>query len=97
MITIEDVIKYSKPHHIGGEGRMVRFHNDHIMVSIVGGTEGLYGDFKDTFELAVFNNDGSFMTNFFFPEYPDNVVGYLDGKDLMDFLNKIFKNGFQVT
>jgi hypothetical protein len=96
MITIEDVIKYSKPHPIG-EGRIVRFHNDHIMVSIVGGAKGLYGDFKETFELAVFNNDGSFITQFFFPENYDDVVGYLDGEDLIDFLNKIFKNGFQVT
>lgn len=100
MITIQDVIEWSKPHpaHSAG-GRMTRIYNDEIEVSIVGGSHGLYGDFVEYFEIAVFDNKsikGDFITRFFFPERQDDVVGYLPGKKLVDFLNMVFQKGFQV-
>ena len=52
MITIENIIEWSKPHPLDG-GRMTRIHNDEIEFSIVGGRSGLCGDFKDDFEVAV--------------------------------------------
>jgi hypothetical protein len=52
MITLQDIIDWSKPHQING-GRMTRIHNDEIDASIVGGVSGLYGDFKNDFEVAI--------------------------------------------
>jgi hypothetical protein len=42
MITIADIIKWSKPHqYSGGEGRMTRFGDGRITFSLVGGAKGL--------------------------------------------------------
>lgn len=97
MITIENIIEWSKPHPLDG-GRMTRIHNDEIEFSIVGGRSGLYGDFKDDFEVAVIDKkNGEFVTRFFKPELSDDVIGYMKKEDLEEFVNQIFKKGFQVN
>jgi hypothetical protein len=98
MITIQDIIRYSKPHPIGENGRHTRLSNGQIEVSIVGGRSGLYGDFEETFEVAVFDCENrDFRTKFFFSENPDDVVPYVKSEDLESFVNKIFKDdNFQV-
>lgn len=97
MITIENIIEWSKPHPLDG-GRMTRIHNDEIEFSIVGGRSGLYGDFKDDFEVAVIDKkNGEFVTRFFKPELSDDVIGYMKKGDLEEFVNQIFKKGFQVN
>jgi len=97
MITIENIIEWSKPHPLDG-GKMTRIHNDEIEFSIVGGRSGLYGDFKDDFEVAVIDKkNGEFVTKFFKPELSDDVIGYMKKEDLEEFVNQIFKKGFQVN
>lgn len=99
MITVQNIIDWSKPHpgaHDDG-GKMTRIYNDEIEASIVGGSRGLYGDFEEDFELAVFDRKtNDFITRFFFPEKKDDVVGYLEGEKLVEFLNSVFSKGFQV-
>jgi hypothetical protein len=97
MITIEKIKKWSKEHPIGG-GRMTNIFNHKYELSIVGGRQGLYGDFEKTFEIAVFDTqDRRFITQFFFPENAHDVVGYVSGEDLEEFSNVLFRNGdFQV-
>ena len=96
MITIENIIEWSKPHPLDG-GKMTRIHNDEIEFSIVGGRSGLYGDFKNDFEVAVIDKkNGEFVTKFFKPELSDDVIGYMKKEDLEEFVNQIFKKGFQV-
>jgi hypothetical protein len=76
---------------------MTRIHNDEIEFSIVGGRSGLYGDFKNDFEVAVIDRKtGEFVTKFFKPELSDDVIGYMKKEDLEEFVNQIFKKGFQV-
>ena len=97
MITIENIIEWSKPHPLDG-GKMTRIHNDEIEFSIVGGRSGLYGDFKDDFEVAVIDRkNGEFVTKFFKPELSDDVIGYMKKEDLEEFANQIFQKGFQVN
>jgi hypothetical protein len=96
MITVENIIEWSKPHQLEG-GRMTRIFNNDIEASIVGGRSGLYGDFEKDFELAIFDRQNDeFVTKFFYTEGSDDVVGYMTGENLVELLNKIFGKGFQV-
>jgi hypothetical protein len=93
MITIEEIIKWSKPHqYSGGEGRMTRFGDGRVTFSIVGGARGLYGDFVETFEVAIFNTEtGDFITNFFYPEGGDDIISYMPAKKVEELVNSVIK------
>jgi hypothetical protein len=98
MITIKDIIQLSEPHPIGNGGRVTRIGNNNVEFSIVGGASGLYGDFINDFELAIFDKEnGEFVTKFFYPDTADDVIGYMSGKDLETLVNKVLKDkDFQV-
>ena len=96
MITVENIIEWSKPHPLDG-GKMTRIYNDEIEFSIVGGRSGLYGDFENDFEVAILDRTtGDFRTRFFKPELSDDVVGYMPKNDVVEFLNQILGKSFQV-
>jgi hypothetical protein len=96
MITVENIIEWSKPHPLDG-GKMTRIYNDEIEFSIVGGRSGLYGDFENDFEVAILDRKtGDFRTRFFKPELSDDVVGYMPKNDVVEFVNQILGKSFQV-
>lgn len=96
MITIKNIIEWSKPHPLDG-GKMTRLYNDEIEFSIVGGRSGLYGDFENDFEVAILDRKtGDFRTRFFKPELSDDVVGYMPKDEVTEFLNQILGKSFQV-
>jgi hypothetical protein len=96
MITIQDIIGYSKEHPIKS-GRQTRLANEQVTISIVGGASGLYGDFEKDFEVAVIDKlTGEFMTKFFYPEGNDDVVGYMTAEQVEGFVNQILHKDFQV-
>jgi hypothetical protein len=96
MITVENVIEWSKPHSLDG-GKITRIFNDDLEASIVGGRSGLYGDFEKDFEVAIIDRkDNEFITKFFYPEGNDDVIGYMTGDKMVELLNIIFSKGFQV-
>ena len=69
MITLEKIKRHSKNHHFRRNGKICRFGNENIVFSVAGGCEGLHGDFKHYFELAIIDNEtGGFITDLFFPE-----------------------------
>ena len=93
------LINNSKPHSlsIDDKGKQLRIANSKVTFSIVGGSPGLYGDFHNTFEVAVFDNKTNFfITRYYFPEIEDDVVSYLPLDELLKVLNKVFENGFRV-
>ena len=98
MITINQIKDWSSPHPIGNGGKRTRIVTDAIEFSIVGGAKGLYGDFQDSFEVAIFDNQsGEFMTRFFHPEGNDDVIPYMSGAELEDLVNRLIKDkDFQV-
>jgi hypothetical protein len=100
MITISDIQEWSRPHPVVEGGRMTNIFSPKYEVSIVGGGKKgrLYGDFKNSFEVAVFSTKSrEFVTRFFFPDNSDDVVGYLSSDNLEEFLNSVFReNNFQV-
>lgn len=96
MITIKNIIEWSKPHPLDG-GKMTRIYNDEIEFSIVGGRSGLYGDFENDFEVAIIDKkSGDFITKFFYPEGSDDVIGYMKLEDVEKLVNQVFGKGFQV-
>jgi len=96
MITIKDIISYSKEHPIKS-GRQTLLSNDQIIMSIVGGASGLYGDFVKDFEVAVLDKmSGEFVTKVFYTDANDDVIGYMGGEELERFVNQIFHKDFQV-
>ena len=98
MITVEQIIEWSKEHPIGNGARSTRIANNAIEFSIVGGAKGLYGDFKDTFEVAIFDNESrEFMTRFFYPDGSDDVIPYMSKQELETLINQLIKDtDFQV-
>jgi len=98
MITVKNIIDWSKPHAAAIGGRHTNIGNDKIEFSIVGGARGLYGDFVNDFEIAIRDKEnGEFITRFFYPYANDDVIGYMSGEDLESLLNKVFKEkDFQV-
>ena len=98
MITVKDIIKFSKEHPSLRNGRITQIGNNNVEFSIVGGVSGLYGDFINNFEVAIFDKkNNEFITKFFYPETTDDVIGYMSGKDLEELVNKVFrKDDFQV-
>ena len=100
MITIEDIKKWSKPHPLANVisikdrsgGKMSRFGNKKIEFSIVGGSTGLYGNFVDTFEVAIFDVETkNFVTKFFYPEASDDVIPYMESSEVEKLVNSVIK------
>ena len=98
MITIEDIKNWSKPHPLANVislkdrkgGRVSCFGNSKIKFSIVGGATGLYGDFEDTFEVAIVDEDGNFRTKYFVGG-TDDVIGWMNSDDVEKLVNSILK------
>lgn len=93
MITIEQIKQNSIEHPLGG--RQTRIVDEKYIMSVVGGRSGLYGDFVDTFEVALIDK-----TTKEFLKKPEiglesDVSGYLSSKQVIDVVNELFRNGFQ--
>ncbi len=98
MITIEDIISYSKPHPNQMEGaRQTVLFDDKVILSIVGGGRGLYGDFDKDFEVAIMEkSSGDFVTKYYVDGASDDVLAYQDKEQVEYLANLLFKKGFQV-
>lgn len=67
-----------------------------IIISIVGGASGLYGDFKTTFEVAIIDTlNGEFITKFFVPDISDDVIPYMSSEELENLIETLFPKGFR--
>lgn len=75
MITIQDVISLAVSRPDGAKQTIIE--SDDFVISVVGGRQGLYGDFESTFELAVMTKDKkTFVTRHYFPDLNDDVMGW---------------------
>lgn len=98
-ITIEDILKWAKPHQNKMEGaKQVVLNTKNFKVSIVGGCQGLYGDFNEDFEVAIIDNTtDDFMTKFFFPDASDDVLPYQKRNEVEELVKMVVGNKeFQV-
>lgn len=85
--TINDILDSKIEHPLGGYQSTIKVGE--YTVSVVGGRTGLYGDFIDTFELAIFNKDGDFVTKDLVSSSDGDVVVWLDKEQLIDIINQV--------
>jgi hypothetical protein len=74
--TIEDIMKSKIDHPLGGYQSIIKVGR--YEVSVVGGRERAYGDFVNTFELAIFDKDNNFVTKKLVASAEHDVVGWLE-------------------
>jgi hypothetical protein len=83
-LTIQDVHDKKKLKEFGGYQSLFVFGK--YVVSIVGGKQGLYGDFETTFEIAIIeNSSGNFVTKLFCGGA--DVMSYRSGEEVEGILN----------
>lgn len=96
-LTKEYIIQNSKPHSLAlsglGSYKNARQFIENIgdyTLSIVGGADGLYGNFKNTFEVALIDNEsGDFVTGkYISSDRFDDVMGYAT----IDEINELYFN-----
>jgi hypothetical protein len=96
-LTKEYIIKNSKPHSLALSGdrryKNARQFSENIgnyTLSIVGGANGLYGDFENTFEVALIDNDNNkFVTGMYVSDSKfDDIMGYAT----IDEINELYFN-----
>ena len=85
FLTKEIIQKESIPHPVVKGGRMFTKKIGDFTLSIVGGNNGLYGDFENDFEVAVINNDTKEFEPIFLNTSNDTVDAYIT----IDKINKI--------
>jgi hypothetical protein len=91
-LTIEHIVKNSEPHPTAimraGDSRVYREEIGDYILSIVGGGTGLYGDFIDTFEVALIDSiTGNFITGLY-SQRGDEVLGWAS----IDEINELYYN-----
>ena len=97
MTTIQDIINFSKPHPNGiDDARQTVLFDDKVIMSIVGGSRGLYGDFVDDFEIAIMDSETKDFVTKYYVSSGDDVLGYKTREEVEDLVNSVFKKGFQV-
>ena len=97
MITIEKIQELATTRSPLGLGKQIRLANEHVVISIVGGERGLYGDFEEDFEVAIIDRGtDQFVTKHFYPDLNDDVIAYLPKDKLLELIMKVTKGNFQV-
>lgn len=87
MYTWKDIFKNATEHPLGNGAMQSTIQIKDYLISIVGGSNGLYGNFFDTFEVAIIKN-GDFVTNDILKN-GDDVCGYMGIEEVVNLLNKI--------
>jgi hypothetical protein len=89
LLTPEILMSEAKVHPLGKGYQYTENIGDYTL-SIVGGTNGLYGDFINDYEVALIDNtDGRFVTGFYGPKgETDGVMSYAT----IDEINQLYMN-----
>lgn len=87
-ITLEFILNSAIPQSPLG-GKQTKIQRGNFLVSIVGGRNGLYGDFETTFEVTVYDMYGNFVTDKVIPSATGPVIGWVDKEHLLEMINTI--------
>lgn len=85
MLTVDDIIQNAQPHPFRGYKFTKNYGS--VILSIVGGGDGLYGDFIETFEVGLINSKtNKFVTrNFYGGE--DDVLPFISKDELQKIID----------
>lgn len=88
MITIQDVISLA---HLRPDGaKQTIIESEDFVISIVGGREGLYGDFENDFEIAIMSSDKkTFITKKYITDASDDVLPWVSAQDTEKIINDL--------
>ena len=87
-MTIQEIKDMSKETY--NNGRQTILEGEDLVISIVGGRQGLYGDFENDFEIAIIDSETrEFITKKYFPENGDDVMGYVSAEETERIVNEI--------
>ncbi len=87
-MTIQEIKDMAKDHPLDGKQTILEGNN--IVISIVGGRPGLYGDFENDFEIAIIDSETrEFITKKYFPELNDDVMGYMTCEETEKIVNDL--------
>jgi hypothetical protein len=93
ILTKDLFVENTVKHPVGGY--YVRLTNEKTEISIVGGRKGLYGDFINTFELAIIDlGSKKFITKEILNS-SDDVCPFMSFDQLVEVVDKVYENGFQ--
>lgn len=82
-LTVDFIKQNSRIHPIG-RGKMFTMEIGDFILSIVGGRQGLYGDFDETFEVALMiKNTNNFVTSYY-ARRGDDVLPYATIEEIND-------------
>ena len=88
MITIQDVVSLAVTRPDGAKQTIIE--SDDFIISVVGGRQGLYGDFEKTFEMALMTKDRkTFVTRHYFPDLNDDVMGWKSSEETERIINDL--------
>ena len=90
-LTLKHILKNSKPHPLsqvkGNENaRQYKEQMGDYLLSIVGGGVGLYGDFKNTFEVALIDTTNDEFVTDMYSKSEGGVLGYAS----LDEINELY-------
>lgn len=89
--TIQEIIDNSEPHPTAPKGRCILFRVGDYYFSVVGGGFGLYGDFENTFELAIMDRRFRFVTEKLYPDEGNVIFGWLTKEQLLKKMDEVSK------
>jgi hypothetical protein len=87
--TIQEIIDNSEPHPTAPKGRCTLFRVGDYYFSVVGGGFGLYGDFENTFELAIMDRRFRFVTEKLYPGEGNDIFGWLTKEELLKKMDEV--------
>lgn len=88
MITIQDVVSLAVTRPDGAKQTIIE--SDDFIISVVGGRDGLYGDFNETFEMAIMTKDRKeFITRNYFPDQNDDVIPWKTAQETESIINDL--------
>ena len=94
-IKIQNIIEWAKTQPISG-GKQTRIQSRNYTISIVGGRQGLYGDFENDFEVAVMDSKKNFVTKYF-KNNGEEVLAYATASEVEEIVDMVVgESDFQV-
>lgn len=83
MKTFDDLIFKPHPNKMGGQQALMVLNNGY-KISVVGGSDGLYGDGVNTFEVAVFDR----LDEMLMLQEHDQVRGWITKDEVTEIIQK---------